>query len=566
MASQESSQDPAVLEQMLRAENEALRKRVRELEARLREPEDIVRAIREGEVDAFVVAAPSGEQIYTLRSADLLYRGMIEDMREGAVALNEASQILYCNKHFAQLMKRDRGGLIGASVLPFVPDVSRPFFARMPTLDSGQRGELALRAADGELIPVFCTLDRISLDGNEVFCLIVTDLTNQRRREQLQAESQRKDEFLAMLAHELRNPLAPIRNAAKILRLMAPADPQLQRARGVIERQVTQLARLVDDLLDVSRIRGGKIRLDREPVDLASVISFAVETARPLIEERNHQLELDVPAEPMLVEGDAARLSQVIANLLNNAAKFTPRRGFIRVEVQRELGEARIAVRDSGVGISEEMAPRLFDLFTQAEATLGRSQGGLGIGLTLVRTLIEMHGGSVEVRSDGIGKGSEFVVRLPLLAANALPTGNRSEPTTAGQPVPRRVLVVDDNVDIADTFKMLIECSGHDVRMVTDGDSALREARDFRPEVMFLDIGLPGRDGYEISHELRQMPELDGLVLIAVTGYGQPEDRSRSREAGFDHHWVKPIDFDELDKLWRTLATERRGSSPVRED
>jgi PAS domain S-box-containing protein len=561
MASQESSRDPAALAQMLQAENETLRNRVRDLDARLREPEDIVRAIREGEVDAFVVAAPSGEQIYTLRSADLLYRGMIEDMREGAVALNEASQIVYCNKHFADLMKGDRGGLIGASVLPFVPDASRAFFARMndTTTDSGQRGELTLRAADGGLIPVFCALSRISLDGSEVFCLIVTDLTDQRRREALQAESQRKDEFLAMLAHELRNPIAPIRNAAEILRLRGPADPALQRARAVIDRQVTQLARLVDDLLDVSRIRGGKIRLEREPVDLASVISFAVETARPLIEQRNHQLKLDLPAEPMVVEGDAARLSQVIANLLNNAAKFTPGGGFIWVELQRRQGEARIAVRDSWVGISEEMAPRLFDLFAQAETTLGRSQGGLGIGLTLVRTLVEMHGGSVGVRSDGIGKGSEFVVRLPLLATDALPTGNRSEPTTAGQAVSRRVLVVDDNVDIADSFKMLIECSGHDVRMVTDGDSALREALAFRPEVMFLDIGLPGRDGYEISRELRQMPELGGLVLIAVTGYGQAEDRSRSREAGFDYHWVKPIDLDALDKLWTTLATDRRG-------
>jgi PAS domain S-box-containing protein len=358
MASRESSHDPAALEQMLRVENETLRNRVRELEARLREPEDIVRAIRDGEVDAFVVAAPSGEQIYTLRSADLLYRRMIEDMREGAVALNEASQIVYCNKHFAHLMKSDRRRLIGASVLPFVPEASQSFFAGITTIESGQRGELNLRAADGELVPVFCALNRISLDGSEVFCLIVTDLTNQRRREQLQAESQRKDEFLAMLAHELRNPLAPIRNAAKILRLMGSTDPAVQRAREVIDRQVTQLTRLVDDLLDVSRIRGGKIRLERKPVDLASVIAFAVETARPLIEERNQQLKLDVPAEPMVVEGDAARLSQVIANLLNNAAKFTPRRGFIWVEVQRGQGEVEIAVRDSGVGISEDMAPR----------------------------------------------------------------------------------------------------------------------------------------------------------------------------------------------------------------
>jgi PAS domain S-box-containing protein len=546
---------------MLRAENETLRNRILELEARLREPEDIVRAIRDGEVDAFVVAAPTGEQIYTLRSADLLSRGMIEEMREGAVALNDASQIVYCNKHFAHLMKSDRGGLIGASVLPFVPDASRAFFGRMNerTTDGGQRGELALRAADGELIHVFCALNRIHLDGAEVFCLIVTDLTNQRRREELQAESQRKDEFLAMLAHELRNPIAPIRNAAQILRLRGPTDPILQGARDVIDRQVTQLARLVDDLLDVSRIRGGKIRLDREPVDLASVISFAVETARPLIEQRNHQLELDLPAEPMVVEGDAARLSQVIANLLNNAAKFTPRRGFIWVDLRREQNEARIAVRDSGVGISEDMAPRLFDLFAQAETTLGRAQGGLGIGLTLVRSLVEMHGGSVGVHSDGIGKGSEFVLRLPLLT-DPLPTGIRKPPTTARQPVSRRVLVVDDNVDIADTFKMLIECSGHEVRMVTDGDSALRVALEFRPEVVFLDIGLPGRDGYEISRELRKMPELEGLVLIAVTGYGQPEDRNRSREAGFDHHWVKPIDFDALDKLWASLAPDRRGS------
>jgi PAS domain S-box-containing protein len=372
------------------------------------------------------------------------------------------------------------------------------------------------------------------------------DVTERKRAEEaLREADRRKDEFLAMLAHELRNPLAPIRNAAEVLRFFGSSEPRIEWCREVIDRQVGHLTRLVDDLLDVSRITRGKVTLQKERIELATAVARAVETVRPLIESRGHRLVLSLSERPVLVEADLVRLAQVMGNLLNNAAKYSPDGSEIRLAAGLEGGEAVIRVRDEGIGIPPEMLAQVFELFVQADRSLDRSEGGLGIGLTLVRSLVEMHGGSVEARSDGPGRGSELIVRLPALAveeAGEHPSAVPAVSAGAG----RRILVVDDNEDSAVSLALLLELSGHEVRTAGDGSAALSEARSFRPEVVLLDIGLPHMDGYEVARRLRGEEDLRGLLLFAMTGYGQEEDVRRSRQAGFDQHLVKPVDLPKL--------------------
>jgi two-component system CheB/CheR fusion protein len=386
---------------------------------------------------------------------------------------------------------------------------------------------------------------------------MLADITERKAVErELQEANRKKDEFLAMLAHELRNPLAPIRNAIQVLRLKGSPepDPDLRGARDVIHRQLQHLTRLVDDLLDASRITQGKITLQKEPVELERIVNRAVETSLPLIEEGRHQLTVSLPPQPVHLMGDPTRLSQVLSNLLNNAAKYTDAGGRIWLSAIREKDEAVVRVRDSGVGIPVEELPRVFDLFTQAYRSLDRSQGGLGIGLTLVRNLVEMHGGRVEAQSEGPGKGSEFIVRLPALPGEpqalevALDSRQHRAPGTT-----LRVLVVDDNFDSAETLTFLLKFEGHDVRTAHAGDTALEEASVFLPHVVVLDIGLPKLNGYEVARRLREQPETKKSFLIALTGYGQEEDRQRSIAAGFDYHLVKPVDPDNLQSLISSL-------------
>jgi PAS domain S-box-containing protein len=380
--------------------------------------------------------------------------------------------------------------------------------------------------------------------------LVFRDVSEGRRAEEaLRAADRHKDEFLALLAHELRNPLAPVRNATAVLRLEGTPEAGRRWAAEVIERQVGHLTRLVDDLLDVSRIRRGKIRLEKQPVELAAAVAAAVETSRPLIESHRHQLEVRLPPEPLRLEADPIRLAQVLSNLLNNAAKYTPDGGRIRLAVAAEDGSAVIRVTDTGLGIPAEMLGKVFDLFAQVERSLHRAEGGLGLGLALVRRLVEMHGGGVEAHSDGPGKGSEFVVRLPLLR-NPIPAQPRPKPDGDGDgPSCRRVLVVDDNRDAAESLAVLLRHAGHEVRTAWDGPAALDLAPGFRPEVVLLDIGLPGMDGYEVARRLRGRPELEHVVLVAVTGYGQDEDRRRSGAAGFAYHLTKPVEPAALQRL-----------------
>jgi PAS domain S-box-containing protein len=374
-----------------------------------------------------------------------------------------------------------------------------------------------------------------------------------RRAAELAEADRRKDEFLAMLAHELRNPLAPIRNAVHILHRQAPLLPESQRPLEMIERQTQHLARLVDDLLDVSRVTRGKINLQRMPVDLVALTARVVENHRPSASAHQHTVTLTLPPRPLYVEGDDVRLTQVLDNLLNNANKYTPDGGHIWVTVREGQREAIVSVRDSGIGIAEDELPGVFELFAQVDPGIDRARGGLGIGLSLVKRLVEMHGGRVEAHSDGHGKGSEFIVYLPLLPRDiqSLPA-EYAQPITE-TPVALRVLVVDDNDDAAESMGSLVKLWGHETRIVHDGRSAVDLCRTFKPNVVLLDLGLPGMSGYEVARCLRKQHG-DSMTLYALTGYGQAEDRARSKASGFDHHLVKPINPDGL----KTLLNSRK--------
>jgi signal transduction histidine kinase/CheY-like chemotaxis protein len=364
----------------------------------------------------------------------------------------------------------------------------------------------------------------------------------------------RKDEFLAMLSHELRNPLAPIANAVQLLRLQGNESPLQQQARSIIERQVNQLARLVDDLMEVSRITTGRVHLRNEQVVMNSIVERAVETARPLIDRHNHEFTVSLSSVPIWLHADTARLEQVIVNLLTNAAKYTADGGRISLSVQQVGDECVLLVRDTGVGIAPELLPRIFDLFTQAERSLDRSQGGLGIGLALVHRLVELHGGRVEVNSS-LGRGSDFVVRLPV-AIPAAPQSASTGTEAAPQSGPSlRVLVVDDNVDTAESLALLLKALGHDVRTAHTGTTALAAAIDYNPNVVLLDIGLPELDGFQVAQLIRQQLAHKNTVLVAMTGYGQEADRQRSQEAGFDHHLVKPADFKNVRQILASVST-----------
>lgn len=379
---------------------------------------------------------------------------------------------------------------------------------------------------------------------------------------QLREEDEKKDEFLATLAHELRNPLAPIRNAAQYMRLKGPTEPDLQNARDIIDRQVRQMTRLVDDLLDISRISRGKIVLRRERVSLALALTNAVESSRPLIDEAKHDLTVAVPPEPLFVDGDVTRLAQVFGNLLTNAAKYTDRGGRIRLAAERQGSDVVVSVKDSGIGIAPEHLPRLFDMFSQVDPALERTQGGLGIGLALVKSLVEMHGGRVDARSAGLGHGSEFRVRLPIVvdAAELGPPAGTPAGEDSGSSRPGcRVVVADDNVDSAQSLAMMLSLMGHEARTAHDGLWAVELAETFRPDVVLLDIGMPKLNGYEAARRIRKQAWGGRVLLVALTGWGQDEDKRRADEAGFDHHFTKPVDPATLATLLTGVGHQAEG-------
>lgn len=372
------------------------------------------------------------------------------------------------------------------------------------------------------------------------------------KTEALQESDRRKNEFLAILAHELRNPLAPLRNGVDVLRFEPAIDPTVGEIYDIFDRQIELLVRLLDDLLDVSRIAQGKVTLQIERVNLATVVAQAVQMSQSLLKARQLHFEAVLPMAELWLEADPARLAQIVVNLVNNAAKYTDRGGRIWLTVDREGQEAVIRVRDTGTGIAAEMLPYIFDLFTQAEWPVDRSQGGLGIGLALVRRLVDLHGGTITASSPGLGQGSEFVVRLPALPDTVVQNQQRPRPEgrpSVSTPVPRRILVVDDNVDAAESLALLLQRQGHVVEVAHDGAAALNTAHSFRPDVVFLDIGLPRLDGYQVAQRLREQSWGSRVLLVALTGYGKDEDRQRSTAAGFNAHLVKPVEVGVLRRL-----------------
>jgi PAS domain S-box-containing protein len=463
----------------------------------------------------------------------------------------------------------DAGGFesVVAKVLPEdQPTFRADIAAALGSADGLYRTEVRYRRPDGEVRWVHET-GRVQRDedGRPARMVGITfDVTDRKQAEvaleqaeaQLREQGEHKDRFLALLSHELRNPLAPIRNAVQILRLIGPGERRADRAYDIIERQVDQLVRLVDDLLDVSRISRGKITLLEDVIDLRDVLRHALDTSQSLLGARGHAVQLALPDEPVRVVGDAARLAQVFTNLLNNAAKYTDAGGRVELALACDATEAVATVRDNGRGLDEAAQQRVFEMFYQAERDLERSEGGLGLGLALVRSLVELHGGSVAARSAGLGQGSVFSVRLPLAPARdvaaAGATGTTLEPARRGL----RVLVVDDLRDAAESMAALLQLRGHEVQVAHDGSSAIDVALRERPDLVLLDIGLPGQNGYEACRGMREGGLTDTLI-VAVSGYGQPEDRRLSQVAGFDDHLVKPVDPARLQALVDRRAAAR---------
>jgi two-component system CheB/CheR fusion protein len=439
-------------------------------------------------------------------------------------------------------------------------------------------GELDHRTKDGRDIVVDSIQVLFQEGGRSLVLETNRDVTERkrlehslrRRVEELDAADRHKDQFLAMLAHELRNPLAPLRNAVQILKSDRATETTNAKAREVIDRQVGNMARLVDDLLDAARITRGQVQLRTEPVVLQSVLERSIETIRPLLDSRKHKLAVSVPPDPIGLVGDSTRLEQVFSNLLNNAAKYTPGGGAIDLTVETQplkndgaAAEAVVRIRDNGIGMPPDLIPRVFDLFVQADQSLARSQGGLGIGLSLARRLVEEHGGRVSAQSSGLGQGSEFRVYLPIAAPDQ---NARAEGSSASAVQPEqqeksreatgdsRVLVVDDSADIAETMAALLAIKGHLVQTALNGQQALEAAVEFRPTTVLLDIGMPDLDGYSVVERLRRLPQLAGTTFIAVSGYGAPEHRVKAKEAGFDSYLVKPIDYASLDGVLRRAS------------
>lgn len=652
------------------------------LRQRLEEAEETLRAIRDGEVDAVIVADETTPTILTLSDANSPYRLLVDQSHAPTALISEEGRILRYNPGFDRRLSFKTKNMVGAYLKEAVDPGSAAQLNALIREGSKQISEIELLLvnANGDRIPAFLSAQPLH-EGPAGLCILITDNTEQKHNERIATEEilaqsileqigdmvvvcdnsgkivrasnavedklgvnpllqhfeeifhlyriagdeglkltlndildeknisgmdvifddkrhermylllsagslkgadgdtrgtiitliditerkrveaalfladRRKDEFLAILAHELRNPLAPIRNALHILH-SSKADRQMrERARDMMERQVDQMVHLVDDLLDVARITRGTIELQRERVLLKDVIDSAVETSQPLIEKFNHTLFLEVPAQPIYVNADPTRLAQAFLNLLNNAAKYSRPGGRIDLKVGTMNDTVSISITDAGIGIAQDMLPKIFEMFAQVDNSLERKQGGLGVGLTLVKNLVEMHGGSVDALSEGLGKGSTFTVTLPIAneqnASNAVKDDASDRPETSST---LRVLIVDDNEDSAKTLAWATELMGHEPLMAHNGMDAIEAAKKFKPHVALLDIGLPGMNGYELCREMRTLPEMKETVFIAQTGWGQEKDRALAKEAGFSHHLVKPIAVDALEKIFGSLV------------
>ncbi|MFP4494738.1 MAG: ATP-binding protein [Halochromatium sp.] len=614
------------------AENAALRAENQALRARLEEAEETLRAIREGEVDAVIVSGSKGDRVFSLSETENLHRLMVETMNEAGLATSTDGLLLYVNNRAAALLGRPRGHLLGRSLEELV--VAADVLRLRRLLDASHADtaddRVVFRAASGAEVPMHLWASRLPRSGEAVICLVGTDLTrlesdqailNQLREHQqalkdsraealnlleqalvareqaaelareLRASDRRKDAFLATLAHELRNPLAPIRNALEILRLCEANPVASGEARAMMGRHLEHLVRLVDDLMDVSRITHGKIELLKEPLELASVIASAVETVQPLLAQSGQRLRVELPPEPVWLDGDSTRLTQIFGNLLNNAIKYTASGQTIRIGARlRPPAEIDIEVEDNGVGIPAEVLPHVFNMFAQGPGSLSQPHGGLGIGLTLVRTFVELHGGQVAAFSAGRDQGSRIQVRLPLAASARVTSAAPihapvrapvrvpvpAPVQTAAPPPPdavdgaptavdlagRRILVVDDNQDAATSLAQALRLKGAETRVAFAGDAVLNSLAQARAEVVILDIDMPAPDGHEVARRIRANPAWDVIRLIAMTGLGTADVRRDSLAAGFDHHLVKPVSFEVLEALLVATPNETPNTTP----
>ena len=504
-----------------------------------------------------------------LRNSEERYRTLFESIDEGFCVV----QVIFDDRGRADDYRflevnpafEKHTGLVAAAgkrMRELVPDHDEHWFdlyGRVATTGEAMRFENEAKAM-GRWFDVYAT--RVGEPGSARVAILFNDISERKRAQQdlerlaaeLAESDRRKTEFLATLAHELRNPLAPISNGLQLMRTAFGNPAAQEKVRGMMERQLRQLVHLVDDLLDVARISSGKVQLKKERMSLAPVLHAAAEASMPLIEAGGHELALDLPADDIELVADPTRLGQMVSNLLNNAAKYTPKGGRIELSVRREGDSVAICVADTGIGIAPEALPHLFEMFTQVGRGRDRSQGGLGIGLALVRRLAELHDGSIGAESAGPGRGSKFTLRLPMPARIATEIPAAVPAPAAKAAAHLRVLVVDDNVDAAESLAALLDLAGHATRVAHDGNEALQAAHEFRPEIVFLDIGMPGKDGYEVAKELRSQPETQRAVLVALTGWGAKDDRARSKSAGFDHHLTKPAGLAAVEGLLSQMA------------
>ena len=518
------------------------------LRARLAESEEMLRAIRHGEIDALVVDGVDGSRVYTLHSAEEPYRHLVEEMQEGAVVLTGHGEILYANASFAALVGEPLESVMASRIDRFVNPSDKADFEIMLAAGSGRRRSSLIRS-DSSALEVGLSLTTTVATNGRRLNLIVTDLAEllaaNRGRDRAEHDSRTKDNFLAMLGHELRTPLSAISNAVQVLRLTRCEGEPAARADEVVRRQVSHVTQLINDLLDVERVVSGRIRLNRQPLDLAEAVRRAVAT---FTGDTGLDRFIEVSTEPAWVDVDAMRLEQVLTNLVANAVKYSPSGGRIRVGLRSDGCDAVLTVEDAGSGISPRLLPFIFDMYVQADRTLDRARGGLGIGLTLVRRLVELHGGTVTASSAGEGHGSTFTMRLTQISSDRKPT-DLAVSAPARRPRPKRVLLIEDSEDARGMLRMILELAGHVVYDAADGHRGLELLHVARPDAAVIDIGLPGMDGYQVARRIRDEPHGRGMLLLALTGYDSAGDAARAAEHGFDYHLIKPVDPDHLARL-----------------
>jgi len=519
------------------------------LRGRLAEAEEMLRAIRHGEIDALVVEGASGsDQVYTLHSAEEPYRNLVEQMQEGAVVFTEGGDILFANARFAALVGEPLELVVASRIDRFVNPSDRNDFQELLRSGSGRRRCSLIGAGGGSPFEVSLSLTRTAWTNGCRLNLIVTDLSElleaNRSRVRAEHDSRTKDEFLAMLGHELRTPLSAISAAVRVIEATHAEGESATRAHEVITRQIRHVSELINDLLDVERVISGKIRLHRQTINIADAVRSAVASFTC---DAHLERTIDVTTEPAWVDVDAMRLEQVLTNILANAVKYTQPGDRIGVTLRADGCDAVVTVQDTGLGISTRLLPFIFDQYVQADRTLDHSRGGLGIGLTLVRRLVELHGGTVAAASAGEGHGSTFTVRLAQVSPARDSIGAKGSPERRAKP--RRVLLIEDSADARDMLRMMLELAGHVVYDAADGPRGLALLNTLRPDAAVIDIGLPGMDGYEIAKRIRQEPHGRSMLLLALSGYDAPHDSAPVPETGFDHHLVKPVDPDQLARL-----------------